>query len=97
MKSLKQLIYLIRKDLTLQLRTKDAVILIFVFSLLVVLVFCFVFGPVFVSFSLLKIDPHERLRELGKLAGSVLWVAFTFSGIIGLNRSFDIERSSRSL
>ncbi|MFQ6040886.1 MAG: heme exporter protein CcmB [Candidatus Poribacteria bacterium] len=97
MKSLKQIIYLIGKDLTLQLRTKDAVILIFVFSLLVVLVFCFVFGPVFVPFSLLKIDRQEWLRELGKLAGSVLWVAFTFSGVIGLNRSFDIERRSGAL
>ncbi|HIE26068.1 TPA: hypothetical protein EYP66_02145 [Candidatus Poribacteria bacterium] len=97
MKSLKQLIYLIRKDLTLQLRTKDAVILIFVFSLLVVLVFCFVFGPVFVPFSLLKVDRQEWLKELGKLAGSVLWVAFTFSGVIGLNRSFDIERRNGAL
>jgi len=97
MKSLKQIAYLIRKDLTLQFRTKDAIILIFVFSLLVVLVFCFIFGPVFVPFSLLKIDRQEWLRQLGKLAGSVLWVAFTFSGVIGLNRSFDIERSSGGL
>ena len=97
MKSLKQIIYLVKKDLTLQLRIKDAAILIFVFSLLVVLVFCFVFGPVFVPFSLLKIDRQEWLKELGKLAGSVLWVAFTFSGVIGLNRSFDIERSSGGL
>jgi heme exporter protein B len=97
MKSIKQIIYLIRKDLTLQLRTKDAIILIFVFSLLVVLVFCFVFGPVFVPFSLLKLDRQEWLKELGKLAGSILWVAFTFSGVIGLNRSFDIEHRSSAL
>jgi heme exporter protein B len=97
MKSLKQIICLIGKDLTLQFRTKDAVILIFVFSLLVVLVFCFTFGPVFVPFSLLKVDRQEWAKELGKLAGSVLWVAFTFSGVIGLNRSFDIERSSGGL
>jgi len=88
-KSLKQVAYLVKKDITFQLRTKDAVILIFIFSLLVVLVFCFVFGPIFVPASL---DPVTWRSELGKLAGSVLWIAFTFSSIIGLNRSFEMER-----
>ena len=93
MKSLKQIAYLIKKDITFQLRTKDAVILVFIFSLLVVLVFCFVFGPIFVPASL-GID--ARRAELSKLAGSVLWIAFTFSSIIGLNRSFEMENSSGS-
>ncbi len=97
MRSLRQILCLIKKDLILQLRTADAIILVFVFSLLVVLVFCFVFGPDFVPLALLKIDPAERRRELGKLAGSVLWIAFTFSGVIGLHRSFDVERNSGGL
>jgi len=90
-KSLKQIVYLVKKDITFQLRTKDAIILIFIFSLLVVLVFCFVFGPIFVP-ATLKIDPLAWRSELGNLAGSVLWIAFTFSSIIGLNRSFEMER-----
>lgn len=91
MKSLKQIIYLVKKDITFQLRTKDAIILVFIFSLLVVLVFCFVFGPIFVPASL---GIKARRSELGKLAGSVLWIAFTFSSIIGLNRSFEMENAS---
>jgi heme exporter protein B len=82
-----QISWLIRKDLALQFRTKDTLVLIFVFSVLVVLIFIFAFGSIF----------PEDAQEHGKLAASTLWAAFAFSGIITLNRSFEIERADGAL
>ena len=87
MNAFHQISWLIRKDLALQFRTKDTLALIFVFSVLVVLIFSFAFGPIF----------PEKPDERGKLAASVLWAAFSFAGIITLNRSFDLERANGAL
>ena len=86
MKPFRQIGALIRKDLGLQFRSKETLALIFVFSVLVVLIFAFAFGPIF----------PERV-ERGKLTASVLWAAFVFAGIITLNRSFTIERAHAAL
>ena len=83
MNVIRQVLWLIHKDLILQFRTKDTLVLAFMFSLLVVLAFVFSMGPFF-SFG---------LEERSKLAASVLWISFTFAGIITLTRSFDVERS----
>ncbi len=83
----RQIAALIRKDLGLQFRAKETLALIFVFSILVVLIFAFGFGPQF----------PESEKELGKLAASVLWGAFVFAGIITLNRSFTLERTHGAL
>ena len=80
---IRQVLWLVHKDLILQFRTKDTLVLVFMFSLLVVLAFVFSMGPFF-SFG---------LEERSKLAASVLWISFTFAGIITLTRSFDVERS----
>ncbi|MDE0012413.1 MAG: heme exporter protein CcmB [Candidatus Poribacteria bacterium] len=86
MKPFRQIGALIRKDLGLQFRSKETLALIFVFSVLVVLIFAFAFGPIF----------PERI-ERGKLTASVLWAAFVFAGIITLNRSFTIEHAHAAL
>ena len=87
MKALRQIATLIRKDLGLQFRSKETLALIFVFSILVVLIFAFAFGPNF---------PPEK-SERAKLTASVLWAAFVFAGIITLNRSFVIERTHEAI
>ena len=86
MKPFRQIGALIRKDLGLQFRSKETLALVFVFSVLVVLIFAFAFGPIF----------PERV-ERGKLTASVLWAAFVFAGIITLNRSFTLERAHAAL
>ena len=86
MEPFRQIGALIRKDLGLQFRSKETLALIFVFSVLVVLIFAFAFGPIF----------PEKV-ERGKLTASVLWAAFVFAGIITLNRSFAIERTHAAL
>ena len=62
----------------LESRTRETVIPILVFSFLVIIVFNFV------------IDPNPALVEA--VAPGILWVAFTFAGMLGLNRSFSMER-----
>ena len=86
MKPFRQIGALIRKDLGLQFRSKETLALVFVFSVLVVLIFAFAFGPIF----------PEKV-ERGKLTASVLWAAFVFAGIITLNRSFTVERAHAAL
>ena len=66
------------KDVLLEIRTKETVIPILVFSFLVIIVFNFV------------MDPNPALVEA--VAPGVLWVAFTFAGLLGLSRSFAMEK-----
>ncbi len=82
-----QISWLVRKDLALFFRTKDTLVLIFVFSVLVVMIFSLAFGPIF----------PQDVEDRGKLAASVLWGAFAFAGIILLNRSLDVEHASGAL
>jgi len=66
------------KDILLELRTKDIVISVLVFALLVIVTFSFAFEP--------------GSEGLETVAPGVLWVAFSFAGMLGLNRSFALEK-----
>lgn len=66
------------KDLLLESRTREMVMPILVFSLLVIVIFSFV------------LDPNPRL--VPSVAPGALWVAFTFAGLLGLNRLFALEK-----
>ncbi len=74
---------IIAKDLAAELRTKENLSAMLVFSLLVLVIFKF-------AFDLKGVD-------MTALSPGVLWVAFTFSGILGLGRSFAAERDKGSL
>ena len=76
-----QAIWLIQKDLALHFRSKNILALVFVFSLLVVLIFNFSFGPKSLS-----------SEDQGRLTASILWTAFAFVGTITLNRSVEIDQ-----
>jgi heme exporter protein B len=69
---------IIWKDFISELRTKEMILFMCLFSFLVLIIFNFAFG------STLEFDP-------AMIAG-ILWVAFVFSGLTGLGRSFSIER-----
>lgn len=71
------------KDVRTEVRTKELFSAMFVFSLLVVIVF---------NFAL----PNKTL-DAKDVAPGLLWVAFTFAGVLGLNRSFIIEKDRGSL
>ena len=71
------------KDILLELRAKDILTSMLLFGLLVIVVFNF------------AIDPTPRM--VAAVAPGILWVAFTFGGILGLNRSFGLEKDRGSL
>jgi heme exporter protein B len=71
------------KDLVMELRTKEVLSSMLVFSLLVMVIFNFAFQG-------------ERI-DLKRLAPGILWVAFTFAGILGLSRSFIFEKDQHCL
>ena len=71
------------KDLTAELRNKEIVSAMFIFSLLVILIFNFA----------LELDKSAREN----VAAGVLWVTFIFAATLGLNRTFAAEKDRGSL
>lgn len=71
------------KDVVLETRTKDMVTTVLAFSLLVIVVFNF------------AIDPTPR--TIGLVAPGILWIAFVFGGVLGLSRSFALEKDNGSI
>jgi heme exporter protein B len=82
-KFIRQVYAIVQKDLAAELRTKENLSAMMVFSLLVLVIFNF-------AFELQGVD-------ITVLGSGVLWVAFTFSGILGLGRSFAAEKDKGSL
>ena len=72
-----------RKDLAIEFRTRTAFFSATVFALLGLTIFYFAWDPTTVA----AID----------LAPGVLWVIFTFSGLLGLQRSFGVEQADRAM
>lgn len=66
-----------RKDLAIEFRTRSAFLSAIVFSLLAIVIFFFAWDPTAVG----ALD----------LAPGVLWVTFTFSGLLAMHRSFGVE------
>jgi heme exporter protein B len=74
---------IVRKDLALEGRSREMISSMFIFALIVILVFSF-------SFEL-------RIEQASQVAPGVLWVAITFAGMLGLARSFVLERDQGCL
>ncbi len=71
------------KDVVLELRAKDIVVSALVFALLVIVVFNFAVSP--------------TPQTVAFVAPGILWIAFTFGGVLGLNRSLALENESGGL
>jgi len=72
-----------RKDLLIELRTKDSLNSMLFFGVVVLLVF---------NFALQSL--HDSLRAA---VPGILWVSFTFAGTLGLNRMFAAEKENSCL
>jgi heme exporter protein B len=72
-----------RKDLAIEFRTRSAFLSAMILSLLSLVVFFF-------SFDATAVRPLD-------MAPGVLWVTFTFSGLLGLHRSFGVEAQERAM
>lgn len=81
---LKDIYTVINKDIITEMRTKEIFLSMVIFALLVIIIFNFAF------------DLAVRLKP-SHVAHGVLWVAFTFGGIIGLNRSFLYEKENECI
>ncbi|HSD51709.1 MAG TPA: heme exporter protein CcmB [Candidatus Methylomirabilis sp.] len=68
------------KDVTVELRARERVNAMLFFAALVLFIFNFALGP-----------DQEKLREV---APGLLWLAFLFTGMLGLARSFQAEREN---
>jgi heme exporter protein B len=80
---IKDLIAIVRKDITLEFHTKEVISSMLVFALLMVVVFSFIFEP----------GEHEQQR----IAGGVYWMALVFAGLLGLGKSMLSETSGGNL
>ena len=69
--------WIVWKDLVTELRNRETISSMLFFALIVILIFSF-------SFSM----DQQAAREV--IAG-IIWVAFAFTGIIGLGKSFSVE------
>lgn len=72
-----------RKDLAIEFRTRSTFLSAVVFSLLAIVIFYFAWDATAVS--------------AADLAPGVLWVTFTFSGLLGMHRSFGVEQPDRAI
>lgn len=72
-----------RKDMSIEFRTRSAFLSAVVFALLGIVIFFFAWDATAVS----AID----------LAPGVLWIIFTFSGLLGMHRSFGVEQPDRAI
>jgi heme exporter protein B len=79
----KKVLAIAGKDVAAELRTKEMLGSMFVFSLLVIFVFNFAFDL--------------RAQNLNTLTPGVLWATITFAGVLGLSRSFIVEQDRGSL
>jgi heme exporter protein B len=80
---LRKIAAIVAKDIAAELRTREMLSSMAVFSLLVILIFNFAFD--------LRADNQRTL------APGVLWVAIAFAGMLGLSRSFIMEKDRGSL
>ena len=71
-----------RKDLLLELRSRERVLSMATFAVLVAVVFSF------------ALDPSVRARDI---AGAMIWVTVLFAGTLGMGRAFALEREADAL
>ncbi|MBI5208070.1 MAG: heme exporter protein CcmB [Candidatus Firestonebacteria bacterium] len=74
---------IVKKDIISELRSKEILTSMFLFAMLVIVIFNFTFEPGSVI--------------VKAAAPGILWVAFTFAGILGLNHSMVSEKENSCL
>ena len=74
---------IIWKDFAVELKTRELFVSMFIFAVLVILIFIF-------SVDLSIVNSNQ-------VGPGVLWVAILFSGTIGLNRSFMLEKENQCI
>lgn len=71
------------KDIRLEARTKETVSAVFAFAIIISFIFGFAFDP--------------RPSVVAIVGPGIVWVAYVFTGILGMNRAFALERDRGTL
>jgi heme exporter protein B len=79
---LHQMLVVAAKDLVLELRSRERIVSLLTFAVLVAVVFSF------------ALDPGIRALDI---AAAMLWVTIIFAGMLALGRSFTLEREQDAL
>ena len=74
---------IMRKDVIAEFRSREIIISVLVFVLLVIVIFNFAFG-----------SSQATMKVTGP---GMLWVTFAFAGVLSLNRSFILEREQNCI
>lgn len=74
---------IVRKDTISELRTKEVVSSVLVFTILIIIIFNFAFSA-----------NHELVKSM---APGILWATFAFAGVLSLNRAFVAEKEQGCL
>lgn len=74
---------IVNKDVISELRSKETVGSIIIFTVLVFVIFNFTFEP--------------GASYIGEISPGILWVAYIFSSVLGLNRTFLSERENNCI
>lgn len=85
-------LYIAWKDLKAEFRTKQMLNSMIMFAFLVIVIFSFAFG----NESSIYISVIDK-KIIDILAPGMLWIAFTFAGMLGLSRSFAGEKEEGCL
>lgn len=78
-------LYVAWKDLLMEFRTKQMLNSMVIFSLLVIVIFNYSFSNILFNI------------EMSDIAPGILWISFTFAGMLGLSRSFASEKEDGCL
>jgi heme exporter protein B len=81
--AIRPIVRIVAKDVVTEIRSKENLTAMIIFALLVLVIFNF------------AIETGSGIKD--KVAPGVLWVAFTFAGILGLNRAFAAEKENGCL
>jgi heme exporter protein B len=71
------------KDIRLEARTKETVSAVLAFAIIIAFIFGFAFDP--------------RPSVVAIVGPGIVWVAYVFTGILGMNRTFALERDRGTL
>jgi len=78
MSSWHKILAIVLKDVLSEMRTREIVFSVLIFTLLVIVIFNFSFGTDY--------------DTIATVAPGILWVTFAFAGVLSLNRSFILEK-----
>jgi heme exporter protein B len=83
MKYWSQILAVTRKDIISEFRTREIIVSVLMFTLLVIIIFNFAFG--------------STQAIMNAAAPGMLWITFAFAGVLALNRSFIVEKEEGCL